>query len=112
MASSIVDRSGVVDKLVEFLTFKSLPPPPSARCDVVVSSPTTKSLVDFAGNGRPWGVINLGEEATSLIVVESCASVRFVLGPGEGCRLPDHIPIVNSYLGDKQELDVLLVVVR
>jgi hypothetical protein len=141
-----------VGQVGEFLAFKGLPVPEGARCDVVVSSPGQR-LVHWGpetpwpgGEGpRLWGGINLGDEETSVVLINlpcrqleaelrrrapdqpspatvgelagrflrACADyppVRLLLGPGEGCRLPQDGLILAGYLGSKQEPDVLLLI--
>jgi hypothetical protein len=158
-----------VSQVVDFLAFKNLAVPEGARCDVVVSNSGGNSFSarpevdrpvglhctlapwtpwpgaeDF-GCQRLWGVINLGEEPTSVVLINlpcrhldaelrrlypdqplpatvgglvgqflrcrsDYASLRLILGPGEGCRLPRGGLILDSYLGDKQEPDVLLLI--
>jgi hypothetical protein len=150
----------------EFLAFKSLPVPEGARCEVVVSNPVRPFVAGSEANRpgglrcnlapwapwpcseehrwpRLWGGINLGDEETSVVLINrpcrqldaelhrrspdqpapaavgelavrflrSCPDyppVRLTLGPGEGYRLPRGGLILDGYLGDKQEPDVLL----
>ena len=59
----------------EFLAFKGLPIPEGARCDVVVSKPgqwsSLGTLSPFAERKatRLWGGINLGDEETSVVLI-------------------------------------------
>ena len=153
----------------EFLAFKGLPLPDGTRCDVVVSKPGQWSVPWGPGATRPgglhcnlapwapwpgsaeprgprlWGGINLGDGATSVVLINrscrqlevelrrrfpdqpspaavgdlvrqffrSCSDyppVRLTLGPGEGYRLPRGGLILDGYLADKQEPDVLLLI--
>ena len=99
-----------VGQVAEFLAFKNLPLPEGARCDLVVSNPGPG-----AEGLRPpglWGTINLGDEPTSVVLLNlPCRQpVRLTLGPGEGCRLPRGGLILDGYSQDKQEPDVLLLI--
>jgi hypothetical protein len=158
-----------VSQVVEFLDFKNLPVPEGARCNVVVSNPG-QQFVNWAPEAagpvglhcnfapwtpwpgaeelrgsRLWGGINLGDEDTSVVLINlpcrqldaelhrrfpdqpsatavgelvaqflrRCSdypTVRLILRPGEGCRLPAGGLILDGYLGDKQEPDVLLLI--
>ena len=143
---------GFVGRVGAFLAFKGLPLPERARCDVVVSRPGQRSVLWDAPADRPageacpprrWGAINLGDEDTSLALINlpprqqeaelrrrfpdppagatvgelagrflrCCADyppLRLILGPGEGCRLPEAGLILDGCPEDKQEPDVLL----
>jgi hypothetical protein len=100
-----------VSQVAEFLAFKDLPLPEGARCDVVVSKPGQQFV---PWRPRVWGGINLGDEPTSVLLINPSRrpvdAVRLILGPGEGCRLPRDGLIVIGYPGDKQEPDVLLLI--
>lgn len=150
-----------VHQVGEFLTFKGLPIPAAARCAVVVTAPA-QSCVSWglpahpggglgctlppetpwptpSSAGRLWGGINLGDEATSLVLVnlagaqlaaalpqapatvgaaasgflQACPCyplVRLTLHPGEGCRLPSEMLILGGCLEGKQEPDAVLLV--
>ncbi len=157
------------NQIDEFLAFKNLPFPEGAQCEVVVSDPGRPSVREGPETNRPgglrcnlapwapwpwaeerrwprlWGGINLGDEDTSVVLINlacrqldaelrrrfsdrpapatvgeltgrflrSCPdypSVRLILGPGEGCRLPQGGLILDSYLGGKQEPDVFLLI--
>jgi len=158
-----------VSQVGEFLAFKRLPVPEGARCDAVVSNPGQRFVRWERESNRPggllgnlapwapwpyaeeyrwprlWGGINLGDEETSVVLINlpcrqldallrrrfpdqpppatvgelagrflrSCSDyppVRLILGPGEGCRLPQDGLLLDGYLGGKQETDVLLVI--
>jgi hypothetical protein len=82
-----------VSQLVEFLGFKELPVPEGARCDAVVSQPRERFACKGAQGNRPvgllralaqgaprpgaegsgcqrlWGGINLGDEQTSVVLL-------------------------------------------
>lgn len=100
-----------VNQVVDFLAFKSLSVPEGASCDVVVSNPGER-VIPWAPSGpRLWGAINLGDEETSIVLIpQPGRSIRLILGPGEGCRLPRGGLIVGGYPGSKQEPDVLLLI--
>jgi hypothetical protein len=154
-----------VRQVVEFLAFKDLPVPEGACCEVVVSNPGQRSVHGGPETNRPvglrchlapwplaegprgprlWGGINLGDEETSVVLINlpcrqltaelhrrfpdqpspaavgelvgcflrSCSDyppVRLILGPGEGYRLPRGGLILDGYVGDKHEPDVLLL---
>jgi hypothetical protein len=63
-----------VNQVVEFLAFKDLPVPEGALCEAVVSDPG-RSLPGglrchlAAGAERLWGGINLGDEETSVVLL-------------------------------------------
>jgi hypothetical protein len=157
----------------EFLSFKGIPVPERARWEMAVSMPGQRSVhwnwgpeanraVGLHCNLAPstpwpgadelpwpwlWGCINLGDEPTSLVLVNltcrqldaelhrrspdrplpaavgervgrflrTCSDyppVRLILRPGEGYRLPRGGLILDAYLGDKQEADVLLSIAQ
>lgn len=81
-----------------FLAFKQLAPPEGAAFELVVHA---NGLFDGTG---VWGVVNLGD-STSIEV----EAVRVRLGPGEGCRLPNSVPLA-LVSGAGEEPDVLVVV--
>jgi hypothetical protein len=159
-----------VGQVVAFLAFKDLPVPERACCSVVVSTPGQRSVnwsPEPPGPGglrcglmpsapwsaaeeqrwpRLWAGINLGDEETSVVLINlplqqldaelhrqfpdrpaspaaaselagqflrSCLdypTVRLILGPGEGCRLPRGGLILDGHATDKQEPDVLLLI--
>jgi hypothetical protein len=154
-----------VSQVVDFLAFKDLAVPEGARCDVVVNkpgqpfdchleaefplglpcNPASRSGTEEPGRRRLWGGINLGDEPTSIVLINlscrqleaelrcrspdqapltavgdlveqflrSCPdypTVRLILGPGEGYRLPRDGLVLVGHLGDKQEPDVLLLI--
>lgn len=141
-----------VSQVGEFLAFKGLPFPEGARCDVVVSNPGQRFVhwgpwpwAEEHRWPRLWGGINLGDEETSVVLINlpcqqldaelrrrfpdqpspatvgelarwflrSCSDyppVRLILGPGQGCRLPQGGLILDGYLESKSEPDVLLLI--
>jgi hypothetical protein len=60
-----------VSQVVEFLAFKSLPVPEGVRCDLVVSNPELHRANRDGGfcGRRLWGKINLGDEPTSVVLI-------------------------------------------
>ena len=127
-----------VNQVVEFLAFKNLPVPKGARCDLVVSNPErhlAKGGGDYFGR-RLWGKINLGDEPTSVVLINLTRQqmeaalrrrfpdrpsaleigglfsdyppVRLILEPGDGCRLPSCDMVLDDYLEGKRETDVTL----
>jgi hypothetical protein len=81
-----------VAEAARFLAFKELPVPAGALFDLVVSRPATSLAA-----ASLWGLINLGEDATSVVFLNLPAGeipdadyppVRLRLGPGEGVRVP------------------------
>jgi hypothetical protein len=162
---------GFVRNVVEFLAFKELPIPAGTRCTVVVSNPAQHSVswglptaapVGMRCNLPPstpwpmddehprphlWGAINLGDEQTSVVMINlPCRQLhadlarrfpdrptpetvgelardflhlspdypplRLVLGPGEGYHLPPGGLILDCYLVEKHEPDVLMLIVQ
>ncbi len=157
-----------VSQVVDFLAFKGLPLPEGSRCSVVVSNPGQRSVDSRRGTGllfglapwapcpgaedacwlRRWGAINLGDEDTSIVLLNlpswqlelqlrasrppqpppatvaelacqflrACPdypTVRLILKPGDGYRLPRGGLIQSGYPQDKQEeVDLMLVISR
>lgn len=98
-------------QLVDFLAFKEMPAPVRARCDVVVRRPGQWSALRSADGPSPWGAINLGDEATSVILTgPDSLPVRLTLESGEGYRLPATDLVVDGTAEDKSEPDVLLLI--
>jgi hypothetical protein len=109
-----------VNRVVEFLAFKDLPGLEGARCTLVVSKPGHRS----ARWGQPlWGGINLGDEDTSVVLINrpyrqrdaelpcpDYSPVRLQLRSGEGLCLPWGSLILDGYPADKQEPDVMLLI--
>jgi hypothetical protein len=63
-----------VSQVVEFLAFKGLPVPEGARCEAVVSDPGRSCPGGLrchlaAGAERLWGAVNLGDEETSVVLI-------------------------------------------
>jgi hypothetical protein len=60
-----------VSQVADFLAFKDLPLPDGAHCDVVLSDPRQRFVSWSPPEGAPrlWGGINLGDEDTSLVLV-------------------------------------------
>jgi hypothetical protein len=88
------------EDLVQFLTFKELPPPKDSVCELLVQDAGGK-----VRTGDVWALINFGEEPILL----AWPRLRLQLAPGEGCRTavglpPDVVP------PPQDELNVLLAV--
>jgi hypothetical protein len=88
------------DDLAEFLTFKDLPPPKEAVCELILQNAVGRVTTDDA-----WALINFGEEP----VVLAWPQLQLRLDPGEGLQTalecpPDVVPPVDD------ELNVLLAV--
>jgi hypothetical protein len=87
-----------VNQVVEFLAFKGLPIPEGARCEAVVSDPVTSRPGELrchlaAGAERLWGGINLGEEETSVVMINLS---RQQLEAELRRRFPDDVPPVPA----------------
>jgi len=91
--------------------FKQLPAPAAAVFDLIVSS---SGQTPVPGSSSLWGLINLGEDPTSLVFVnvlaEDCPSVRIALEPGEGLRFPRSGVLLGNDGPDRKQPDLLLVV--
>jgi hypothetical protein len=88
------------DDLAEFLTFKDLPPPKDAVCELILQNAVGQVTTDDA-----WALINFGEEPVLLAWPE----LRLRLSPGEGLRTvmgiaPDVVPPTD------EDLNVLVAV--
>ena len=104
-----------VAETARFLAFKQLPVPAGAVFDLVVTQPRPAPSLASAAL---WGLINLGEEAASVVFLNVPAGemppgnyppVRLQLGPGEGVRVPAGILIGTAeYVRDQP--DVLLLI--
>ena len=109
-------------QVVEFLAFKEMAVPSGAHCSVVVRDPGRQPIQDRAaaamGPDAPpwsslWGRINLGDEEAGVVLFNGCpdcSTVRLTLGPGEGFRLPREDVLVDGYIADNYEPEVLLVI--
>jgi len=98
-----------------FLAFKQLPVPAGAVFDLVVTQPGPATPLAAA---PLWGLINLGEDATSVVFLNVPADeipaadhppVRLQLGPGEGVRIPAGI-LLGTDGCQRDQPDVLLLV--
>jgi hypothetical protein len=61
-----------VSQVVEFLAFKQLPVPEGAHCTVIVSKPGQRCVLlgpEARGPVRLWGGVNLGDEETSIVLI-------------------------------------------
>jgi hypothetical protein len=158
-----------VRQIVDYMVFKRLPVPEGASCDVIVGSSgqnfgtwelhaghTAGLRCDMAAAApwpgddgfqgrRLWAGINLGDEETSIVIINlfcrqlqaelhrqlpeqpspatvgelvrqflrACSdypTVRLILKPGEGYRIPRGGLILDSYPKDKKEPDVMLTI--
>jgi hypothetical protein len=74
-----------------FVALKEMPPPDGAVLELLVSNPGLRRVPGLNGARPLWAAINLGDEATSLVIENSpchALRVRLTIEPGEGCRLP------------------------
>jgi prolyl 4-hydroxylase len=113
VGSRLPGYDAFVARVVEFLAFKGLPVPDGASCDAVVSRPGQRSVRADPETGRQlgmscslfprtpwpvpegvrgprlWGGINLGDEATSVVLINlPCRQ----MGAGLQRRFPDRSP--------------------
>lgn len=99
------DRVGVFDAAAaavgKFLTFKQLSPPECARFELVLHG--EGGFIEPRGL---WGVVNLGDEK----VVVDLATLRLILGAGEGCQLPEQIRA--EIIPPLDKLPAMLLLVR
>jgi hypothetical protein len=117
------DFSAFVAEIARFLAFKELPVPAGAVFDLVVTRPKPETCLAPAGL---WGLINLGEDAASVVFLNVPAGevpagdyppVRLRLGPGEGVRVPAGILLGTGTSGtsgtdesERDQPDVLLLI--
>ena len=88
------------DDLVDFLTFKELPPPKESVCELLL-----QDARGAVSTSDVWAVVNVGE----LPVLLGWPRLRLRLLPGEGCRIaPGVCPDVVPPTAD--EMNVLLVI--
>jgi hypothetical protein len=97
-----IDFDGFAAAVRGFLAFKELPPPKEATFELVLRQPEGEVDAD-----RLWAVVNLSDVAAVLEVPG--ASLR--LGPREGCRCPDGLP-VRVLPPESEGPEVLLVIRR
>jgi hypothetical protein len=106
---------GFVADIARFLAFKQLPVPAGAVFDLVVTRPGPATRLDAAAL---WGLINLGEDAASVVFLNLPAGeipagdyppVRLRLGPGEGVRIPAGI-LLGTDGFEREQPDVLLLI--
>jgi hypothetical protein len=118
--------------VANLLAFKDIPVPGGAVFDVLVSRPGQQAVgLDGQSPGMTfnpamlWGVINLGDESTSLVFLNLPAHeiqtelrergseyppVRLRVDPGEGVRFPVDGLLVAGCTLDKHEADLLLLI--
>jgi hypothetical protein len=98
-----------------FLAFKQLPVPAGAAFDLVVTRPGPATGLAAAAL---WGLINLGEDAASVVFLNVPAGeipaadyppVRLQLGPGEGVRIPAGM-LLGTAGFERDQPDVLLLI--
>ena len=116
--SGVVPAEGFgafVAETARFLAFKELPVPAGAVFDLVVTRPRPATSLAAAAL---WGLINLGEDAASVVFLNVPAGeisaadyppVRLQLGPGEGVRIPAGMLLGTNGFGRDQP-DVLLLI--
>jgi hypothetical protein len=99
----------------QFLAFKELPVPAGAVFDLVVTRPGPAIRLTAA---PLWGLINLGEDAASVVFLNVPAGampaadyppVRLQLGPGEGVRVPAGI-LLGTDGSERDQPDVWLLI--
>jgi hypothetical protein len=104
-----------VAEIARFLAFKHLPVPVGAAFDLVVTRSGPAARLAAAAW---WGLINLGEDAVSLVFLNVAAGgvpaadylpVRLQLGPGEGVRIPAGM-LLGTDGFERDEPDVLLLI--
>jgi hypothetical protein len=107
--------SAFVAEIGRFLAFKQLPAPAGAVFDLVVNHPAQPQSLAPASL---WGLINLGEEAASVVFLNIRQSeipgsdyppVRFDLASGEGVRLPVGVVLGSEHSGAEQPEVLLLI---
>lgn len=104
-AGSLPGFESFVSQIAEFLAFKELPIPAGARCNAIVSAVVPSVVLGEKRVGEPqlWGLINLGDKETAVVLSNSrtvgrgsdSPLLRLTLGPGEGCRLPGKGLLLN-----------------
>jgi hypothetical protein len=107
--------SAFAAEVASFLAFKQMPLPAGAVFELVVNRP---------GQAAPlaasplWGLINLGEDAASVVVLDAPSGdrpapehppVRLRLEPGEGARIPAGL-LLGGARAEGDQPEVLLLV--
>ena len=109
------DFAAFVAETARFLGFKQLPVPAGAVFDLVVTRPGSATCLATAAL---WGLINLGEDAASVVFLNVPAKeipaaddppVHLQLAPGEGVRIPAGILLGTDGIRRDQP-DVLLLI--
>jgi hypothetical protein len=107
--------SAFVAETARFLAFKQMPVPAGAVFDLVVTRPGPAPSLSTA---VLWGLINLGEDAASVVFLNLPAGevpvadyppVRLQLGPGEGARVPTGM-LIGTAECERDQPDVLLLI--
>jgi hypothetical protein len=109
------DFSAFADEVARFLAFKQMPLPVGAVFELLVSRPG-QTAAPATSSG--WGLINLGEEAVSVVFLSPPARdgsapdhppVRLQLAPGEGARIPAGL-LLGSDDQEREQAEVLLLI--
>ncbi len=114
------EQSGYKAFLVEvaaFARFKGVPLLPACRFDVLARPPGQRSPLTEDREAPLLAVVNLGDEATAVVLGNRPGSreeidyplVRLQLPPGDGCWLPAGCRAWPADTTDKTDLDVLLL---
>ena len=107
--------SAFAAEVARFLAFKQLPLPVGAVFELVVNRPGPTAPLAASSL---WGLINLGEDAASVVFLKvpagdrpapGSAPVRFQLEPGEGARAPAGLLLGSVRLGREQSELLLLI---
>jgi len=124
-----VDQAGYerfASDLLDFLRFKDVSLPALCEIEVTVSRPDqTGTRLHEANNAGPLAVVNLGDEASHIVMSNlpppamadgffearsAYPLVRIDLDPGEGLWFPPCGVICDGWTREKRELDVLLTI--
>ncbi|MFO0877971.1 MAG: hypothetical protein U0840_11510 [Gemmataceae bacterium] len=104
---------GFAAKVAAFLAFKQLPVPAGAHFELVIRQAEGNVIL---ADSSLWGLINLGEDATSVVFLNLPAEqlpgptyppIRLRLAPGQAVRLPAGMQLVVGGL-EREQPDVLL----
>jgi hypothetical protein len=102
-------------EVARFLAFKELPLPAGAVFELVLNRAGQPPSLPASSL---WGLINLGEDAASVVVLNvpghdgGCLDyppVRFQFQPGEGARIPAGVLLGSDGL-DREQPEVLLLI--
>jgi hypothetical protein len=107
--------SAFAAEAARFLAFKELPLPVGAVFELVVNRPGPTAPLAASSL---WGLINLGEDAASVVFLKvpagdrpapGSAPVRFQLEPGEGARAPAGL-LLGSVRLEREQAELLLLI--